>query len=151
MPVLHEQVETRLATEDAFAFLADFANAPIWDPGTATAKRLDGGPVAVGSRFELGVRMAGSVRPMTYRITHLEPNRLVVLAGEGSGVRATDALTFESMPGGTRVDYRAEIRLLGWRRLLEPFAGRAFARIAQDARAGLERTLAERATAAKGA
>jgi carbon monoxide dehydrogenase subunit G len=147
MPLLHEQVETRLPIQAAFTYLADFANAATWDPGTATSRRLDDGPVRVGSRFELGVRMAGSVRPMTYRIVRLEPNRQVVLEGTGSGVAATDTLTFEATPHGTRIDYAADIRLLGWRRLLEPFAGGAFARIAGAARAGMERTLAERARA----
>jgi carbon monoxide dehydrogenase subunit G len=150
MPVLHERVETRLPIEAAFAFLADFSNAPIWDPGTASAERLDDGPVRVGSEFALGVRMAGSVRPMTYRVVDLEPDRQVVLEGSGSGVAATDTMTFEAVAAGTRVDYRADIRLLGWRRLLEPFAGRAFARIASNARAGMQRTLDERARAAAG-
>lgn len=147
MPILHERVETRLPLDAAFGFLADFSNAAVWDPGTATAERLDAGPIRVGSQFALGVRMAGSVRPMTYRIVRLEPDRQVVLEGSGSGVAATDTLSFEAIPAGTRIDYRADIRLLGWRRLLEPFAGGAFTRIAAAARAGMQRTLDERAAA----
>ena len=147
MPLLHEQLETRLPLEAAFVFLADFSNAPIWDPGTATSTRLDAGPLRVGSEFALGVRMAGSVRPMTYRIVRLEPNRQVVLSGIGSGVAATDTMTFEATPAGSRIDYAADIRLLGWRRLLEPFVGGAFAKIARNAREGMERALAERALA----
>jgi carbon monoxide dehydrogenase subunit G len=145
MPVLHERVETRLPIDAAFAFLADFSNAAIWDPGTATAQRLDEGPVRVGSRFALGVKMAGAVRPMTYRIVALEPDRQVVLRGEGSGVAATDTMTFAPAGAGTRIDYEADIRLLGWRRLLEPFAASTFQRIGREARAGMERTLAEQA------
>lgn len=148
MPVLHERIETRLPIGEAFAYLSDFANAAVWDPGTATAERIDDGPVRVGSRFALGVRMAGGVRPMTYRITGLDPDRRVVLEGEGSGVAATDTMTFEATPDGTRIDYVADIRLLGWRRLLEPFAGGTFAKIGREARAGMERTLAARARAA---
>ena len=147
MPVLHEQVHTRLPIESAFAYLADFSNAATWDPGTATASRLDEGPLRVGSRFALGVRMAGSVRPMTYRIVRLDPDREVVLEGRGSGVAATDTMTFAADPGGTRIDYRADIRLLGWRRLLQPFASGAFQQIAQAAQAGMQRTLDERAAA----
>jgi carbon monoxide dehydrogenase subunit G len=147
MPLLHQRVETPLPLDAAFAFLADFSNAAIWDPGTATAQRLDDGPVRVGSRFALGVRMAGSVRPMTYRIVRLEPDRELVLDGRGSGVAATDTLTFEPVPEGTRIDYRADIRLLGWRRLLTPFAGGAFARLGQAAKAGMERTLNAQAAA----
>jgi len=145
MPLLHERVETRLPVEAAFAYLADFSNASSWDPATATAQRLDAGPIRVGSRFALGVRMAGSVRPMTYRIVDLDPDREIVLRGEGSGVDATDTMTFTPTETGTRVDYRADIRLRGWRRLLEPFAGGTFQRIAREAREGMERTLAERA------
>ena len=94
--------------------------------------------------------MAGSVRPMVYRIVRLEPDRRIVLEGAGSGVAATDTMVFESTADGTRVDYEADIRLLGWRRLLEPFAGGAFARIASAARAGMERALDERARSGAG-
>jgi len=144
MPLLHEQVETRLPIDAAFTFLADFGNAPTWDPGTLRSTRLDDGPVRVGSRFALGVRMGDAIRPMTYEIVTLEPDRRVVLRGTGSGVSATDTMTFERMPDGTRIEYTADIRLLGWRRLLEPFARGTFGRIARAARAGMERALAER-------
>lgn len=147
MPLLHEIIETRLEPEAAFDFIADFANASAWDPGTATSRRIDDGPIRVGSRFALGVRMAGAVRPMNYRIVELEPGRRVVLAGSGSGVEATDTISFEPSSRGTRIEYRADIRLVGWRRLLEPLAGGAFARIAREARDGMQRTLDERARA----
>lgn len=145
MPILRERVETHLPIGEAFAYLSDFANAATWDPGTATAERIDDGPIRVGTRFALGVRMGGGVRPMTYRITSLEPDRRVVLEGEGSGVAATDTMTFQPTADGTRIDYVADIRLLGWRRLLEPFAAGTFARIGRAAQAGMERTLASRA------
>jgi hypothetical protein len=72
-----------------------------------------------------------------------EPSRRVVLCGEGRGVEAIDDIRFESTPAGTRVDYRAEIQLRGALRLLSPFAGGAFARIARDAREGMRRSLDE--------
>lgn len=147
MPQLHETIETRLDPAAAFDFIADFANASTWDPGTATSRPIGSGPIRVGSRFALGVRMAGSVRPMEYRIVELEPGRRVVLEGSGSGVEAIDTIAFEPSSSGTRIDYRADIRLLGWRRLLEPVARGAFARIAREARDGMQRTLDERARA----
>ena len=146
MAQLHETIETRLGIDDAFAFVADFANAPLWDPGTVGAERIDGGPVGVGARYALQVRMGGRVAPMEYRIvTHDDPN-LVVLVGDGSNVRARDEIRFAALPGGgTRVDYAADIRLGGWMRLLEPFAGSAFRKIGRDAREGMRRALDERA------
>ena len=148
MPRLHETIETRLPVDDAFAFVADFANCPAWDPNTVTAERLDPGPVGVGARYRLGVRQRGAVVPMEYRVVTWEPGRRVVLEGAGSNVRATDEIRFEATPTGTRVDYTANILLTGWMRLIEPLAGGAFDRIAKDAAAGMERALDERAAAA---
>lgn len=141
MPILRETIQTDLDREAAFAFVADFANAPAWDPGTATAERIDAGPVGVGARYRLGVRMRGGITPMEYRITEFEAPRRVVLSGHGSGVRATDTITFETSGAGTRVDYVAEIHLEGLLRLIEPLAGGAFATIGRNARDGMQGTL----------
>lgn len=145
MPILRQQIQTSLPADQAFAFVADFANAPIWDPGTATSERLDDGPVGEGARYRLGVRMAGRVAPMEYRITTFEPPRRVVLRGAGSGVSAIDDIHFRQTPSGTVIDYTADIRLVGLLRLLQPFLGRAFANIGRDAAAGMERALGEMA------
>jgi carbon monoxide dehydrogenase subunit G len=148
MPALREQLETPLGLEETFAFIADFANAGRWDPGVASSERLDPGPLRVGARYRLGVRMRGRVSPMEYRITRLEPLRRVVLAGDGSGVAAVDDIRFEAGGPdgrGTRIDYTADIRLRGLLRLLTPFLGAAFAKIARDAAGGMQRALDARA------
>jgi carbon monoxide dehydrogenase subunit G len=145
MPVLREHLTTTLPIDDTFAFLADFANAQDWDPGVAASARVDDGPVRVGARYRLEVRMGRGVAPMEYRITHLEAPRRVVLDGTGNGVVATDDITFEAVDGGTAIHYTADIRLTGLRRLLTPLAGGAFRKIAANARAGMERALEARA------
>ena len=144
MPILREQLQTDLPVEDAFAFIADFANASRWDPGVASAQRIDaGGPTRVGARYQLGIRMGGGVAPMEYQIVDLEPARRVVLNGQGSGVLAVDDIRFDVRDGRTHIDYVADIRLTGLRRLVAPFAGGTFARIARNARDGMQRTLDE--------
>ena len=147
MTMLREQIETSLSIDEAFAFVADFANASRWDPGVATSDRIDDGPVRVGARYRLGVRMGGRVAPMEYEITAYEPSRRVVLTGSGSGVAAVDDISFEATTSGTRIDYTADIRLRGLMRLAAPFAGGSFARIARQARDGMQRALDERAAA----
>ena len=148
MTTLHEMIETSSPTAEAFAYVADFANSREWDPGVASAERLDAGPVAVGSRYRLGVRMGGRVAPMDYRITVLDVPRRVVLVGSGSGVSAIDDIRFASTPAGTRIEYTADIRLGGWKRLVQPLLGASFRRIGRDAADGMRRTLAERAARA---
>lgn len=148
MPTLREQIETSLPVETAFAFVADFANAERWDPGVASSEAMDGGPVRVGSRYRLGVRVRGRVSPMVYEVTAFEPNRRVVLEGTGAGVAATDEIRFEATADGTRIDYVADIRLRGLLALATPFTGGAFRRIASDARDGMQRALDARAASA---
>ena len=148
MTRLHETIETALPIDEAFAFVADFANSALWDPGVAIAERIDAGPLGVGARYRLGVRMGGRVAPMHYEVTVYEPLRRVVLAGTGPGVEAEDELVFEATPTGTRIDYTADIRLRGLLRLAAPFAGGALAGIARDARDGMQRALDRRAAEA---
>ena len=147
MTTFRERIETALPLQDAFDFVADFSNAEQWDPGVASSEALDAGPVREGTRFKLGVRMGGRVAPMEYAVTTWEPPHRVVLTGSGSGVAAVDDIRFETTPAGTRIDYTADIRLRGLLRLLAPFAGGSFARIARDARDGMQRALDRRAAA----
>jgi len=148
MPRLHETIDTSLPPDEAFAFIADFANCPKWDPNTPTAERIGAGPAGKGSRYKLGVLQRGKVVPMEYTISAWEPGKRVVLDGVGSGVRATDDIGFTATPTGTRVDYTADIHLTGWMRLAAPLAGGAFDKIAKDAAAGMKKALDARAAAA---
>jgi dehydrogenase/reductase SDR family member 12 len=147
MTKLHETIRTSLPIEETFAFIADFANSSRWDPGVATSERIDAGPVGLGARYDLGVRMRGRVAPMEYRITTFEPPSRVVLTGEGSGVFAIDEIRFAEIATRTQVDYTADIRLGGWMRLAQPFVGGAFEKIAKDALGGMQKALDARAAA----
>jgi carbon monoxide dehydrogenase subunit G len=147
MTTLHERIETPLSIDAAFAYVADFANSAEWDPGVATAERLDSGPIGRGSRFNLGVRFGPQVAAMGYTISEFDPPNRVVLLGSGSGISAVDEIRFERLDGTTRLDYTADIRLGGLLRLLEPFVGRALRNVGRNAAEGMQRTLDAQAAA----
>ena len=132
----------------AFEFVADFANAQRWDPGVASSVRTNAGPVAVGARYHLGVRLGRRVVPMDYEVTAFEPSRRVVLAGRGRGIEAVDEIEFTATAGGTRIDYTADIRLVGLLRIAGPFAGGTLAGVARRARDGMRVELDQLATGA---
>lgn len=150
MTRITEHIETPLEPEAAFAFIADFANAMHWDPGTVTSERIDDGHVGLGARYRLGVRLGGRVAPMEYRISTFQPPHRVVLVGEGSGISAVDEIRFAPSGSGTRIDYTADIRLGGVLRLVQPFLGRAFAKLGREALAGMQRALEARVDTAGG-
>ena len=145
MTRLERSIETRLGTPEAFAFVADFANAMHWDPGVATSEAFGTGPVGIGSRYRLGVRLGSRVAPMEYRIREYAAPQRVVLDGAGSGVTATDEITFTPSATGTRIDYVADIRLGGLLRLAQPFLGGRFEALAQNAVEGMRAALDARA------
>jgi dehydrogenase/reductase SDR family protein 12 len=142
MTVLRRTVDLPRPLEETFAFLGDFSTTATWDPGIASAVKATEGPIGVGTVFDLLARFNDRELPMSYVITEWEPNRRVVLEGSGSTVLATDEMVFEAIPTGTRLHYMADLRLRGALRVFEPFMRKRFERLADDAMAGLRRTLA---------
>jgi hypothetical protein len=141
MTRIHERIETDLAIEAAFDYIADFANSHAWDPGTVSSRRIDTGPVRVGARYLLDVRMGDRIAKMEYRIRDYERPIRVVLTGSGPDVEAVDDIRFERTDSGTRIDYTADIRLGGLLRFVQPFLGGSFEKIGRDAAAGMHRRL----------
>lgn len=137
-----KSIEVAAALEDAFAYVADFGNAAEWDPGLLESRRLDEGPLRVGSAFHIVADVRGKAQTFNYAITELAAPRLVVVVGTGPKARSRDVITFE--PGavaGTRITYDVDLRLRGARRLAEPFL-RGFMRALGDAAiAGLKQRL----------
>lgn len=145
MALIREMLEVARPIDDVFAFVGDFANTKAWDPGVAEARKITDGPVRSGTRFDLEVVFNGRKLPMTYEVETWDPPNRVVLRGEGSTVRAVDDIRFEQVPGGTRIQYSADLRLKGPLRLLEPLLRKRFDETGQAAMAGMRRALQLRA------
>jgi carbon monoxide dehydrogenase subunit G len=135
-------VQSNQSTEEAFAYLADFANAAKWDPGVASGERLTDQPVGPGSRFQLMCRFLGRQIPLEYRITTFEaPSRVVFVADQGR-LSSVDEIRFVPVDAGTSVTYNAELRLKGrLGPLMDPIIALALRRIGGRAAEGLRREL----------
>ncbi len=142
------QYERELLVEgdpgEVFAYLADFSNTAEWDPGIVEARRLTEPPTAVGSRFEVVALFRGNRQQFVYEVTELDEGRRIGLRGEGGKAVSEDVLTVTGGPDGTRVGYRADLRLKGPYRIAEPFLGRTFTRMGDDALDGLAARLSAR-------
>lgn len=135
-------VETTAAPAAVFAYLSDFSNTTEWDPGTIETTRVsgDGG---VGTVYKNISEFNGNRSELTYETVELVPEKRIALKGEGKAVHADD--TMELTPtagGGTRVDYTADIRFKGVLKLAEPFLGKAFKKLGDEAEEGLTTALA---------
>jgi carbon monoxide dehydrogenase subunit G len=142
MPTIRRTVTTTLPISTVFTYLSDFSNAVDWDPGTTSSSARNGDEPAVGTVYDLVVKFGTRTLPMTYEITDIDTNKRVVLDGEGSTTRATDTMTFSpTADDGTVVSYEAEIHLKGLLRLAEPFLGKKFKELGDEAERGLTTAL----------
>ena len=66
-------IQSKKSAEEAFEYVADFANAREWDPGVVEGENLTGQPLGPDSRFRLVARFLGRRVPLEYRISAFEP------------------------------------------------------------------------------
>jgi uncharacterized protein YndB with AHSA1/START domain len=81
------------------------------------------GAAKVGSHGQFRLAKGPIKGMLTYTITELESDRLVTFQIEHPTLAWRAVSRLEPAGEGTRLDYSGEIRLRGWRRLLEPFVG----------------------------
>ncbi len=143
MPLIDRTITTSRSRSEVFAYLADFANAAEWDPGTTESIPRDASGPKMGQIYDLIITWGSRTFPMVYETTELIPNELVRFAGDGSTTRAIDTLSFEDLPnGGTKVLYSADITLKWPYRITEPFLGSKFRQLGDEAEESLTRVLA---------
>lgn len=118
--------EVRIARppEEVFAFLADGANNPSWQPPVSETTRVGGdGPVAVGSAFRQRMRHPlGFTVGADYRVTVFDPSRaLATVVTSGGPLRPTLAYELRAEEdGGTLVRATVSYRPGGIARLAAP-------------------------------
>ncbi len=135
-------LESPRAQEDVFAYLSDFSTTQEWDPGVAEARRLDEGPIAVGSRFNVVADFMGRKTPLVYAVVAYDAPNSITLRGDNATVISLDTITFEpTAAGGTRVTYDADLKLKGPLGLGDPLLKLVFNRVGDRAVAGLRSTL----------
>lgn len=134
-------IESKLPPDEAFAYMADFSNARVWDPSVSEARRVGEGPIGVGSSFDLVARFGGRDVPLHYEIAEYDAPRRVVLEARASGFVSRDTITVEPAQHGSDVHYDALLAFGGVRRLLDPAMQLVFNRVGGRAQAGMQAAL----------
>lgn len=134
-------LNTSTAPAEAFDYVARFSSAAQWDPSAVGAKDLTGGPVVLGSAFEVTVRVLGRDLPLRYEVIEIDrPRRVVVRAESGSFV-SEDTIAVRPSGSGSELTYNADLRPKGWLVLFSPVLSRSFRRTCERAAEGLQREL----------
>jgi carbon monoxide dehydrogenase subunit G len=133
-------VDVARSPQDVAAYLADFANAVDWDPGTVSCTRVDDGPVAVGAQWRNVSRFLGRTVELDYRLITWTDDH-VVLEGRNGEALSRDDIVIAPQGSGSRLSYRATITLGCGARLLAPLLRLPFERIATKTAAQLARSI----------
>ncbi len=121
-------------------YLKDFAHAESWDPGTISCDQTTPGPVVVGTEWRNVSEFRGKETTLTYRLTTLEPKRLIFV-GTNKTATSTDTLTFTEVDGGTSITYHAHVVFNGLAKLADPFMKKEFDRLGDELIGTMTRSL----------
>src|SRR4029079_12328419 len=135
------EIESSLPQVDAFAYMADFANARVWDPSVSVARRVAGARIGIASASDLVARFGGRDVPLRYEIVEYDSPRRVVLEARRPGFVSRDTITVEPAENGSIVHYDATLAFGGLGRLLDPVMQRVFDRVGARATLGLQTAL----------
>lgn len=139
-----ETVPSARSQAESFEYMARFSNVSEWDPNCESARDLqEGGPLGVGSRFDLDFKMLGRTTELHYEIVEYDAPRRVVLTAKTGTFSSRDEITVEPRDGGSAVTYDATVSLNGPFKLFEPLMALGFGRAGKQAGEGLRRKLSE--------
>ncbi|MFP3714701.1 SRPBCC family protein [Puerhibacterium sp. TATVAM-FAB25] len=97
-------VDVAAPPDRVWEVLVDVERWPEWTDSVTSARRLDAGPLAVGSRVEVA---QPRVPPGTYTVTMLEPGRAFTWEQRQPGSAVSAQHECAPLPdGGTRVELR---------------------------------------------
>lgn len=128
--------------EIVIPYLADFAHAVQWDPGTVRCERIDDGPVTVGSSWRNTSKIVGISTELSYTLEQLSDER-IVLVGRNDTATSTETIDVTRSGTGSRVTYTNELRFNGAAKLAAPLGKIVFEKLGNDT----EKQLTERLNA----
>src|SRR6266540_2070864 len=133
--------------EEVFDFVADERNEPRYNPRLRRAEQISAGPIGPGTRFRAETTTLGRPVPMVIELTTCERPRRLASETHLSTMDIHGTLTFDPIPGGTRMRWSWELKPRGVFRLLTPIVARMGRRQEQTIWASLKRFLEAQATA----
>jgi hypothetical protein len=110
--------------EDVFDFVADERNEPRYNPQMTRADKVTDGPIGVGTKFHSVMTGIGRSADMAIEFTEFDRPRRIAERTYMSNMNIDGVLTFETVPGGTRMRWLWDLKPQGFYKLLGPLIRR---------------------------
>jgi hypothetical protein len=126
---------------EVFDFVADERNEPRYNPRMVRAEMLTPEPVGLGSRFRADMRTRPRPVVTTTENTGYDRPRRLASTTRLATMDIRGALTFDPVPGGTRMRWSWDMVPRGLLKLMSPLMARVGARQERAISTGLKRLL----------
>ena len=123
MPKVAGEVVIHRAIDEVFDFVADERNEPSYNDHMVRVELLSGLPIGLGTRFRAELKRGRWVMPMTVEWTEYDRPRRLGSITRSTMMETEGALTFEGVPGGTKMPWSWDVRPRGFARALTPIVG----------------------------
>ena len=140
MSVVSRTFSVEPPPEVVIPYLADFAHAEQWDPGTVRCVRNDDGPVRIGSSWHNTSKIAGISTELTYTLQELSDKR-IVLVGRNKTASSTEIIDVTPSGTGSSITYTNDLEFNGAAKLATPLAKLIFEKLGNDTERRLVETL----------
>lgn len=112
--------------DEVFTYVLDLQNAKDFDPDVESVRKIQEGPIRVGTEFEFYERVPPFGRYGYARVSYtvIEPNRWIGFQASIGNLSPVGGLEFEKIERGTRVTFRGEANPSGFLKLLSPIVAR---------------------------
>ncbi len=131
------RIPSDLDRDAAFAYMADFRNVELWDPGVSNVEQI----VGDGPSAEAEYKVTVATGPLIYKVVEFDAPNRIVLEANTSSLRSYDIIEVESTNDGSSVLYDATLELKGVLGLANPLLGLVFDRIGDKAAAGMAKAI----------
>ena len=106
--------------EDVFDYVADECNEPTYNAQMRLAEKISDGPIGEGTQYRAEVVSGGRPVSMVIEFTEYERPRRLASKTTMSAMDIAYTLTFEPVPGGTRMRWLGAIEPHGMLKLMGP-------------------------------
>ena len=131
MPTVSRSFTVEAPPRRVLNYLKDFSHAEAWDPGTQRCTRIDSGPVTVGSRWHNESKIFGVSTELDYALKEATTDR-VVFEGNNKSATSVDTIIVTPSGSGSRVSYRADLKMHGLGVVASPVMKVLFEKIAGE-------------------
>src|SRR2546423_15676192 len=121
MPLITRTQVIQRPVEEVFATVIDAGRFADWNPTIKASRRLNGGEIGNGSRFEWQLRGFGKV---IQELQEFKLNECVRIVPQLKSLSGGHRFLFTDQGASTRIDHELEMTPKGLFRLLAPVVGR---------------------------